>query len=272
MANVISEPALPNQAAFETQIHSQRSPLPVSDIALSAKAEAEASPYDAMLWIKYGRALRRQSMHREAIDAYSLGAVYSPFYALLYRHRGHAYINICRYAEAASDFELSLRLDPSDIDVWYHLGLSYFLMTDYNRAEKIYKTCYHMSTDSMDVVSCSDWLWITLQRLGKKDEAEKLLDRIQPDMEVGVCASYLKRLLMYKGVIKPEELIPPDIKEDSIDLITMGFGLANYYYVLGDDTKGDEMIRRTLSAGENGNSWSAFGYQAASVEKKRRNL
>ena len=50
-----------------------------------------------------------------------------------------------------------------------------------------------------------------------------------------------------------------------------GFGLANYYYEIGEDKKGDEMILRVLEAGKE-DAWSAFGYQAALVEKKRRGL
>lgn len=273
MANVLTEPFLPNEAPFNTQVHVERTTQPVSDLALAAKAEVEKNPTDPDLWIKYGRALRRQSMHREAIAAYSMGACYSPFYALLYRHRAHAYVNICRYPEAAADFELSLRIDTTNVDCWYHLALSYFLMEDYERAERVYAACYQLSQDDpMDLVSCTDWYWMTLCRLGRKEEADVLLDKIVPNMDVGVCSSYHKRLLMYKGLIKPEELIPAGIADDGIELVTMGFGLANYYYVLGDDARGDEMIRQVIAAGNKGDAWSAFGYQAAQVEAKRRNL
>lgn len=272
MANVISEPFLPNASTIEEQVHVKRTTQDVSDLALEAKRDAEANPYNPELWIKYGRALRRQSMHREAIEAYSMGACYSPFYSLIYRHRAHAYLNISRYQEAASDFEFALRIDPENWDSWYHLGLSYFMMRDYIRAEKILKECYKGSDHPMNLVSCSDWLWMTLNRLGKADEANKLLDRIHVDMEVGVCSSYLQRLLMYKGEVKPEELISDDLEENSIELVTKGFGLANYYYVIGEDEKGDDMIRRTITAGNKGEGWSAFGYQAANVERKYRGL
>lgn len=272
MANVISEPTLEDTASFEEEVHYKRTTQPVSDIAITAKKEAELNPTDPELWIKYGRALRRQSMHREAIEAYSMGTCYSPFYALLYRHRAHSYMNISRYEEAAADFEFSLRIDPYNIDSWYHLGLSYFLMRDYERAKEILEECYTMSDDPMDLVSCSDWLWMILNRLGEAEKADKLLDRVHEDLEVGVCQSYLDRLLMYKGETRPEDLIPKDIADDSIELVTKGFGLANYYYTIGEDKKGDDMILRTIKAGNKGDAWGAFGYQAALVESKYRNL
>jgi len=269
MANVLSEPFLEDVASMATEVHTERTNEPVSQLALDAKAAAEANPYDPELWIKYGRALRRQSMHREAIDAYSMGISYSPFYPLLYRHKAHAYINTSRYAEAAADFEFAIRLDPQNVDCWYHLALSYFLMGDYERAEKVYKTCYKMSDEDLDVISCTDWLWMTLRRLGKREEAEKLLERITPDMKPGMVVSYHRRLLMYKGLIKPEELMPEDA--DDLEVVTMCFGLANYYYEIGQEEKGNAMILRVLEAGKD-NAWAAFGYQAALVEKKRRNL
>ena len=79
MANVLSEPSLHDVAPMDTQVHVERTTQPVSDLALELKAAAEADPTDPEKWIKYGRALRRQSMHREAIDAYSMGISYSPF-------------------------------------------------------------------------------------------------------------------------------------------------------------------------------------------------
>lgn len=273
MANILSEPALENVASFEEEVHYKRTKQPISDIANAAKKEVESNPTDPELWIKYGRALRRQSMHREAIEAYSMGTCYAPFYALLYRHRAHSYMNIARYEEAAADFEFSLRVDPYNIDSWYHLGLSYFLMRDYKRAKKVLEECYKIGQDDpMDLVSCSDWLWMTLNRLGESEKADRLLDKIHGDLEVGVCQSYLDRLLMYKGETKPEDLIPKDIADDSIELVTKGFGLANYYYTLGEDDRGDEMILRTIRAGDKGDAWGAFGYQAALVEAEHRGL
>ena len=116
MANVLSEPSLHNVAPMDTQVHVERTTQPVSDLALELKAAAEADPTDPEKWIKYGRVLRRQSMHREAIAAYCMGITYNPFYPLLYRHRAHAYSNIGEFAVSAATFEIALRLDPSNWD------------------------------------------------------------------------------------------------------------------------------------------------------------
>ena len=64
MANVLSEPALPNCASRSEEVLLEKTAVPMSQLALEAKAAAEANPHDPELWIKYGRALRRQMMHR----------------------------------------------------------------------------------------------------------------------------------------------------------------------------------------------------------------
>ena len=134
MANVLSEPALPNCASRSSEVLLKEDLTPMDPLALEAKAAAEADPTDPEKWIKYGRVLRRQSMHREAIAAYCMGITYNPFYPLLYRHRAHAYINIGEFAVSAATFEIALRLDPSNWDCWYHQGVAYYLSRQYDRA------------------------------------------------------------------------------------------------------------------------------------------
>ena len=59
----------------------------------------------------------------------------------------------------------------------------------------------------MPSVATSDWLWMTLMRLGRKDDAAKVLERITPKMEILENGAYHRRLLMYKGAEKPEALL-----------------------------------------------------------------
>ena len=75
MANVLSEPDLPNGASMEEEIHLERTSVPLDPLVLAAKAAAEADPSDPELWVKYGRALRRQQMQdRHGGDAFSAAA------------------------------------------------------------------------------------------------------------------------------------------------------------------------------------------------------
>ena len=50
-------------------------------------------------------------------------------------------------------------------------------------------------------------MWMTLMRLNRKAEAAKVLERITPKMDILENTAYHRRLLMYKGLEKPEALL-----------------------------------------------------------------
>ena len=51
MANVLSEPSLPNCATRSSEVLLERTTVPMSQLALDAKAAAEANPTDPELCI-----------------------------------------------------------------------------------------------------------------------------------------------------------------------------------------------------------------------------
>jgi hypothetical protein len=104
---------------------------------------------------------------------------------------------------------------------------------------------------------------MTYRRLGRDEDAARVLEDIREEMDVIENFAYHKRLLMYKGLIEPEELLNPDA--DELDLATQGYGVANFYYVNGDVDKAREILDRVLE----GEYWAAFGYIAAEADVKR---
>ena len=63
---------------------------------------------------------------------------------------------------------------------------------------------------------------MTELRLGDKGAAKKLLDNIHEDFDPGDNADYFRRLLMYKGVVKPEDVLPKDIAGmKPLDVVTL---------------------------------------------------
>lgn len=252
------------RAAKETQIHSKRSQLPFSSDVKEIEVKLEDDPENPELWMEKGLQLSKQMLFREAVESYSMGLSYAPFHALLYRHRGHRLISTMRFHEAALDFELSSRLDPKNWDTWYHLGLAYYLLKDFARAESAYKRCLDLTNSEDLLVAIVDWYWMTLMRLGKKDEADKMLDLVTEDTDPGENISYKKRVLMYKGIIEPEELIEFEGADfPDLEMATQGYGLANYYYLMGKKTEAKELYEKIL---EHDKVWSAFGYLAAIVD------
>ncbi len=249
----------------DNQLVWAKSNFQVSEEVQAIDKELEVSPANADLWMQKGLALSKSWKFREAIDAYSTALSYNPFHSLVYRHRGHRYISVRMYKEAAADLELSTRIDATNWDSWYHLGLAYYLLGDFERAETVYRKCLELTkTDDM-LVAIADWYWMTLMRLGKKEEAEKLLEPVSENTDPGENVSYLRRLLLYKGLIEPQNLLNTDgAQYPDLELATQGYGLGNYYIVNGDEEKGMAIFKKIVK--EATSQWGAFGYLAAEVE------
>ncbi len=106
---------------------------------------------------------------------------------------------------------------------------------------------------------------MTLMRLGRKDEAAKVLERITPQMDVLENGAYHRRLLMYKGLDKPDALLGT-AGGDATTIATQGFGVGNYYLVTGDATRARGVFEQIVK----GSGWNAFGFIAAEADLARK--
>lgn len=223
------------------------------------------------LWMELGLAYAKQYMMRDAVEAYSRAIACDPFKGIYYRHRGHRFISCWQFKEAAADFTMASRLIPDNWDVWYHLGLSWYLLGEYEKAEKAYKVCYELSEREDKLIAISDWYWNCLTRLGKKEEADKILENIRMGMDAGENIAYYRRLLMYKGHYTVDELMIlediTDVNDISLDKITQLYGVANYMRIIGQTERARDLMDTILEIGSY-SSWAAFGYLAAMQDRK----
>ena len=252
----------------------------------AARADLAASPGDSAGIVWVGRRLGYLWRIKEAIQVYSDGIKAHPNYAPLYRHRGHRYISIRRFDKAVDDLEHAARLidgKPDKVEpdgmpnaqnipltstgfnVWYHLALSRYLTGDYAPALEAWRTTMKYTRGYDDnVVAVTDWMYMTLRRLGRDHEAAELLETITPDMKIIENFAYHQRLLMYKGLGKPADLL--DIEGASeLDLATLGYGVGLWYVVNGERDKGVLVFERIVA----GRYWPAFGFIAAEAELAR---
>jgi tetratricopeptide (TPR) repeat protein len=255
-----------------------------ADLALAEKTLA-ANPKDAEAIIWVGRRLGYLWRYNEAIAMFTKGAELYPNNAKFYRHRGHRYLSVRQFAKAQADFEKAAQLikgQPDEIEpdgapnpagtprstlqfnIWYHLGLSYYLQGNYAKAYDAYVECMKVSTNDDSVTATSDWMWMTLMRLNRKADAAKVLERITPKMDILENGSYHRRLLMYKGLDKPEALLDT-AKADDTTIATQGYGVGNYYFVTGNTAKAREVFQKVTSGG----GWNAFGFIAAEADLQR---
>jgi tetratricopeptide (TPR) repeat protein len=250
----------------------------------AARKAYEASPSDpeAVIWL--GRRTAYFGRFRESIAIYTRGIEKHPRYAKLYRHRGHRYISVREFDKAIADLERAAQLirgKPDEIEpdgqpnarntptsttqsnIWYHLGLAYYLKGDFKNALRAYRECLKVSKNDDMLAATSHWLYMTLRRLGRDAEAKKTLEPIHEKMDIVENASYHRLLLMYKGVLTPEDVLGK--AKEGVDLPTTGYGVANWHFYNGRREPAVELLRAIVS----GEQWAAFGYIAAEADLHR---
>lgn len=277
---------LDGRAFYEPQRSpEQQNALKKSLLEAKTKFEKDASEEN---YVWYGRREGYLLHLQKAIDIYTDGIEEYPDSYRLYRHRAHRYISLRDFDNAILDGikavelmegkpvesepdgvpnKLNIPKSTTQSNVWYHLGLAYYLKGEYANAAKAYEACMKFSDNDDLLVATSDWLFMTYHRLGKKTEADSLLNKISPQMSIIENESYHKRLLMYKGEYQPELLlaveqggVAPDIA-----LATQGYGVGNWYLIQGDTAKAIDLFKRVVE----GTSFTAFGFIAAEADLQR---
>ena len=222
-----TQPLLRRQ--FPVERHEQ---LQADLTAAEADHVADPDGVDAIVW--HARRLGYLDRYTEAIGVLTRGLEIHPHEPQLYRHRGHRYITVRKYQAAVADFTAAARLcegqggvpdsvepdgapNPSGIptstlhtNIYYHLGLARFLLGQYQQAVDAYRkglSC-ELCTTTMRV-AFSDWLYMSLRRLGKTVDAAEALAAAGDENELVANFSYQKRLQLYKGLIGPEEVLSP---------------------------------------------------------------
>ena len=250
-----------------------------------AQAAFDADPDDPENVIWLGRRTAYLGRYNEAIKIYTAGLNLYPDNYKMLRHRGHRHISIRKFKQAIADLEVACQLidgvpdevepdgqpnqhniptSTSHSNIWYHLGLAYYLDGDFESAVRAYRECLKFSKNPDMLVATSDWLYMSLRRLGRIDEAIAVLEPITADMNILENHAYHDRLLMYKGLKSPEDLLDLE-KEDDLQMATYGYGIGNWYLYNGEVEKATTIFKRALEA----SYWPAFGYIAAEADLYR---
>ena len=272
-----------------------REPPPISAEAkrdMEAKLEEARERYraqpnepEAAIWL--GRRLAYPGRFREAIDFYTDAIKKFPRDARLYRHRGHRYLTTRQFALAIKDLKTAARLTkgkPDELEpdgqpnarnvptstlqfnIWYHLGLAYYLTGSNAKALAAYRECLKVSNSPDRLVATSHWLYMTLRRMNRTEEAATVLAPISGQMEIIENAGYHRLLLMYKGTISAESLQAEALKEaSSPGSYSILYGLGSWYLYNGNRTEAIRVFQQMLS----GSQWTSFGYIAAEADMKR---
>ena len=254
-----------------------------SELYYEALRDWEADPDDADNIIWLGRRTAYLGRFREAVAIFSMGIKKHPKDPRMYRHRGHRFISLRFFDQAINDLEKAAELikgKPDEIEpdgipnargipvsslhfnIWYHLALAYYLEADFEKALEAYEMCMKSSEIDDKVIATSHWYYMTLRRLGRKEEADKLLEKVHRDMDVIENHHYHMCLMMYKGDKTAEELMVKARDMGDLGLVTIGYGVANWYNYNCEGEKAIKLLKEIVSV----EGWAGFGYIAAEVD------
>lgn len=147
--------------------------------------------------------------------------------------------------------------------IGYHLALGHYLRGSFDRAVDAYRaTLPHCVDDDMRIAT-QDWLYMSLRRAGRHEEAAELLATIPPQLHV-VEGSYDVRVRMYRGEVTPEQVLEADGAKP-LALATRGYGVANWYLYTGRLEDAVALMRRIVATGFP----YAFGTIAAQIDLER---
>ena len=254
-----------------------------------ARKDFETNPNDLDNIIWLGRRTAYGWRYRDAISIFSEGLNKHPSSPELYRHRGHRHISVREFDQAIADYRQAallaegrpLEIEPDGIpnalglplsnlhfNIYYHWALAHYLKGEFETADSLYAVCMKWSDNPDLLVATADWRYMTLRRLGRNDEAARLLAEIPDTLQLVENDGYYNRLLMYKGLKQPEELLDFTLTglEAQLPLVTQGYGVGNWFLCNGDTARAMEVFRNILAT----DHWSAFGYIAAEAEVARQ--
>ena len=268
----------PDQPAAVREVYEARL-SEAQDALVNAPEDA-----DSLIWM--GRRTAYLGQYREAIEIYTNAAALHPNDARIYRHRGHRYLTVRETDNAIADFERAAALvagQPDEIEpdglpnsinqplstlqfnIWYHLALAHYVEGRFEEALEAQRRCLEVSTNPDLLVATSYWLYMTLARLGRDEEAAEVLDAITPDMEIVENDSYHQLLLLFKGDRMLEDVVGPG---DDVTLAstTTAYGVGAWHLLEGRSDEAHATWERIL---EGRSQWPAFGYLAAEGELAR---
>ncbi len=271
MGNELRTPPLSDQARRRLEANLQK--------ALE-RLKPNPRHHGNLIWL--GRRTAYLGRYRQAAEIYSRALELYPDSPYLLRHRGHRYISLRRFADAVSDLQRAADLTRSKRDeiepdgapnalniptstlqtnIFYHLGLAHYLQGHFEEALRAYGECLKRSKNDDMLVATSHWLYMTLRRLQRPEEAEKVLERIRPDMRIIENTAYFDLLLMYKGLKKSEDLWSPGALED-LQSATVGYGVGNWHLYNGRAEQARSIFEKILEQP----GWASFGYIASEAE------
>lgn len=225
-------------------------------------------PKDYYLWCAKG--VMAQDLN-EAIRSYSMALSLRPLSPHTIYNRARKYMSQGRYVEALADFALSTLLDPEDGWKWHFYGVALYFTDQLIEAAGVFGRAIEVNRrNGVDLLPFdAEWQWNCYCKAGDLKAAEQCIQEVTPDTPVVETeATYKRRILLYRGLISPEEFVAGIDKEDALEAANQLYGLSNYYYYLKKDTTASLRCLEKVLANEKARL--GWGYKMAARDKPLR--
>lgn len=217
-----------------------------------ARTALDRDDTDPSAWYAYGTALSLEKRYDEAIEAHSRGIAFGPFYPPNYFGRGRRHSISGHFWQAVADFSVAIQLEPSNWMYWYYRATCLTMNGHVEEAISDFRRCLAL-TRPEEHYPLIDWLYTSNVELGRYDEAEEALKLTDasadcPQMDYG----YKRSVLLYKGVVPPEEFIDLPLLQQNIlpqpnrlqlELNGLYYSLYCFYMVHGQPDLAADAIR-----------------------------
>lgn len=272
-ALTVAAAGLPAQTALQVT-----SPLGTKFYALKGDkrpvAEAvkslAADPKNPDLILKLALAQSAVRDYRSAVATCTRGLAIAPKNADLLTERGHREVGLREFTRARADLEQAVKIDPSKMAGYYHLGLAHYFLGEFAPAADAFRHAVQTAPSTDERINSSNWVYASLRRANKPDEAAKALAEITPDMKNTEPHTffYLSLLRFFQGKMAEADAVPPEPsagntdQETELRFDTVAYGVGNWYLYNGNPAKAQEYFRRIVK----GQVWMTWGFIGAEVE------
>jgi tetratricopeptide (TPR) repeat protein len=249
--------------------------LPDDQSVIDARKALAAEPKNVERVLALSKAEANRRQYREAVATSTQGLVLAPNNADLYLERGHRELGLREFRKAMSDLEQATRIAPQMLDGHYHLGLSHYFLGEFDQAAASFGKARDLAKSDDSLIDCSNWLYVSLRRAGKEQEAAQVLTRITPDVKNTEphLLFYLRLLHFYQGKLTEKEVLPapaagPDDLEGELSFNTVTYGVGNWRLYHGDRAPATELFHKVVD-GEAWNSWGFIGSETELLGARR---
>jgi tetratricopeptide (TPR) repeat protein len=246
--------------------------LPDDQAVIDARTSLAADPKNVDLALRLSKAQASRRQYKEAVDTSTQALAFAPENADLYLERGHRKLGLRQFRPAMQDLEKATQLSPRMLDAHYHLGLAHYFLGEFEAAASSFDMARSLARSNDSLIDCSNWLYVSLQRVGNAQQAAQVLTRITPDVKNTEphLYFYLRLLHFYQGQLTAEAVLPrppagPEDIEGELAFNTVSYGVGNWRIYHHDRPASIGLFKNVVK----GEAWNSWGFIGSEVELMR---